>query len=91
MSLNKIGVRFLGVALAFSLTACGESETELSNEVHLSRAQAYQDQGQYKAATIEYRNAVKKSAGGEAAFVQYADMLNDLGRHDVALSFLEQV
>ena len=73
------------------LVACGGSEQEQSHMDHLSRAQVYQEQGQYKAAIIEYKNAVKKSQGDLNVFLQYASMLNRLGQHSAALNLLEQV
>lgn len=81
---------FISLSMLF-LVACGESQQEQSHLDHLSRAQVYQDQGQYKAAIIEYKNAVKKSNGDINAFLQYSMMLNGLGQHPAALSMLEQV
>ncbi|TNC82661.1 MAG: hypothetical protein C9356_01945 [Oleiphilus sp.] len=72
------------------LTGCFGDNPEESNAQHLQRAQAYQEQGQYKAAMIEYRNAVKKSGGGLESIVKYADMLNELGRNASALDLLNQ-
>tara|TARA_R110001592_G_scaffold319321_1_gene596881 strand:- start:34132 stop:36705 length:2574 start_codon:yes stop_codon:yes gene_type:complete len=73
------------------LVACGESQQEQSHFEHLTRAQVYQEQGQYKAAIIEYKNAIKKSNGDVGAFLQYASMLNRLGQYPAALNLLEQV
>jgi len=72
------------------LSACGESQDQQANANHLTRAKAYQEQGQYKAATIEYKNAVKKTKGDTTAISQYADMLNRLGHYASALGLLEQ-
>ena len=90
MVLIKIGLRFLGSMLILTLVACGSPDQEQTNARHLERATAYEDQGQYKAAIIEYRNAVKKSKGGVVAILQYAQMLNDLGHYSSALNLLEQ-
>ncbi len=91
MDLNKLGQRLLGLALVASLVACGEPEGQTDNINHISRAKAYQEQGQYKAAIIEYKNAVKKGGTSSLAAVEYADMLNRLGNHSSALGLLEQV
>ena len=85
-----MGLRLLGILVVLLLTACGESGNEKTNVMHLDRAKVYQEQGQYKAATIEYKNAVKKSDGDVAAIVQYSNMLNTLGHHSTALSLLEE-
>ena len=84
-----MGLRLLGILVVVVLSACGESKNEQTNAMHLDRARVYQEQGQYKAATIEYKNAVKKSGGDVAAIVQYSNMLNKLGHYSTALSLLE--
>jgi len=90
MGLNKVGLRLASTLFAVLLVACGEPENEQTNALHLERAKAYQEQGQYNAATIEYKNAVKKSGAEVGAITQYADMLNALGQHTSALNLLEQ-
>jgi len=90
MDLNKFGRRLLSSLLVLVLVACSGPDNEQANAMHLERAAAYQEQGQYKAAIIEYKNAVKRSKGGVKAILQYAQMMNELGRHAAALSLLEQ-
>jgi tetratricopeptide (TPR) repeat protein len=89
--LNKMSQGLVFVLFALLLSACGESQQDQSHVDHLSRAKVYQEQGQYKAAVIEYKNAVKKSKGDVSAFLSYATMLNRLGQHEAALNLLEQV
>lgn len=91
MKFSKMGKRSIAFSMVLFLAACGEPSQQESNANHLSRAAAYQDQGQYKAATIEYKNAVKKSSGEASAIVPYAVMLNKLGQYSASLSTLEQV
>jgi tetratricopeptide (TPR) repeat protein len=86
-SIKKTFVLLLSIVL---LSACGEESSEQSYVEHLERAKVYQEQGQYKAANIEYRNAVRKSNANVAAVVQFADMLITMGQHNVALDLLEQ-
>ncbi|MFT6905587.1 MAG: putative Zn-dependent protease [Oleiphilaceae bacterium] len=89
--LNKI-IRGLIVSLFIVLvSACGETDKKQSFVDHMSRAQVYQSQGQYKAAVIEYKNAVKKSQGDVDVILGYAKMLNRLGQFPAALGLLEQV
>ena len=90
MVLNKMGLRLLSTLLVMLSVACSEPDNEQTNALHLDRAKAYQEHGQYKAATIEYKNAVKKSGGEVGTIVQYAGMLNTLGHHSSALDLLEQ-
>ena len=90
MDLNKFGLRLLSSLLILTLVACSDPDQEQTNAVHLDRAAAYQEQGQYKAAIIEYKNAVKKSNGDIEVIHQYAKMLNLLGHYEAALNLLEQ-
>jgi hypothetical protein len=69
----------LSIGIAIS-AGCSEDSDDQAYQVHIDRAKAYQDQGQYNAATIEYRNALQKSAGKIDVVVDYALMLNELGR-----------
>ena len=88
---NKLLLAVLvGFGVLF-LTACGESQQDQSYTDHISRAQVYQSQGQYKAAIIEYKNAVKKSEADIDVILAYAKMLNRLGQFPAALNLLEQV
>jgi len=91
MSFNKSKLYLLVSISALLLSACSETNEQGTDFAHLERAAAYQDRGQYKAATIEYKNAVKKSGADASAAVQYADMMNDLGHYAEALNLLEQV
>ncbi len=70
-------------------TACGETTTELNAERHLERAGAYEAQGQYRAAIIEYKNALKKSQGDADMLAAYAAMLNDLGHYPSSLQLID--
>lgn len=90
MDLNKFGLRLLSSLLILAIVACSSPDNEQANARHLERAAAYQGQGQYKAAIIEYKNAVKKSKGDVKAILQYAKMLNNLGHYPNALNLLEQ-
>jgi len=90
MGLIKVGLRLLSAVIVLALVACGDPDNKQTNEVHLERAAAYQEQGQYKAAIIEYKNAVKRSKGGVEVILQYSKMLNTLGHYVAALSLLEQ-
>lgn len=84
---------FLVASSVLVLSACGNKNVEETGRIHIERAQAYQDQGQYKAAVIEYKNAVQKSEGNDeaqiSALVSYAEMLNSLSQYRSAQALLE--
>ena len=88
---NKLVLTVLVSFSVLFLTACGESQQDQSYSDHITRAEVYQSQGQYKAAIIEYKNAVKKSEGDMDVILGYAKMLNRLGQNPVALNLLEQI
>lgn len=77
--------------LAIALGGCGENTAEQTEAVHLDRAKAYQAQGQFKAATIEYRNAMKKTQNSVEAALPFTDMLQELGYVNNAMDVLEVV
>lgn len=77
--------------LVIALGGCGENAAEQSEAVHLERAKAYQTQGQFKAATIEYRNAMKKTQNSVEAALPFTDMLQELGYVSNAMDVLEAV
>ena len=88
---NKWLIGALVSFLMLFLSACGESQQDQSHSDHMLRAKVYQEQGQYKAAMIEFKNAVKKSSGDVTVILSYAKMLNRLGQYTGALGLLEQV
>lgn len=85
---NKIRL-VTAISVSLLLGACGGEDVDTEFQNHLDRAKAYQGQGQYKAAVIEYRNAVKKSQGRPEVMVQFADVMNEMGNHQGAKSYLE--
>lgn len=77
-----------------SVTGCSKEEksaTEGEVQQLLSRAQAYQLQGQYRAAVIEAKNALQKDPNNPAAHVLIAKIYSDLGDTKQALSTLEKI
>lgn len=89
MDLYRFGLRLLGSLLVLTLVACSGPDNEQTSSMHLDRATAYQAQGQYKAAIIEYKNAAKRSKNDIGVMLQYASMLNGLGHYPAALNILE--
>ena len=88
--LSKMKLFFCAL-MVFFLIGCGETEVEQTHFDHLARAEVYKEQGQFKAAFIEYKNAVQKSGGDAEVYIDYAEALIDLGQYPGALSILEQI
>ncbi len=80
-----------GIVLSVLLSACGSDTPEQTEAIHLERAKAYAAQGQYKAATIEYRNALKSTGATIDTVLPYIDMMQVLGYDQGALEQLQAV
>ncbi|MFT5579162.1 MAG: putative Zn-dependent protease, partial [Paraglaciecola psychrophila] len=81
------------LCLSLLIVSCG-SETENTAEVvqsHLERSQAYQEQGQYRAAIIEARNIIKKDRNNNLGYLRLAQMYVELGSHRAASGLLETI
>ena len=63
----------IGLFFCVLLAGCGDeaevSEDKQSVVKHIERAQAYRDEGQYRAALIEAKNAVEKSRCSNFAMI----------------------
>jgi|GEM_PF-1557330 len=74
------------------LTGCSESDNAdkdtRSAESHLTNGNNYVNQGQYRAAMLEIRNAIKK-APSATSIGALVDIYNELGQSRAALSILE--
>lgn len=96
MRLRSRALKPLVVAVSIaclSLVGCSEQEsTAKEGEVQqlLSRAHAYQLQGQYRAAVIEAKNALQKDPKSADAYVLIAKIYSDLGDSKQALALLEK-
>ena len=88
--------RLLMVAMmATMLTACGggndpEADAEKAG-LRLQRAEQYKQQGQFRAALIEARNALQSPAVADDARLMIAQIYNDLGQGKLADSELDAV
>lgn len=76
---------------AVLLSGCGDpvENTGEMAQAHLERSEAYEKQGQYKAAIIEARNVVKKDPQNPAGHIRLAHLLKDIGNARSAITVLE--
>ena len=72
-----------------ALVGCSKEESSQQAEDYLSRAQAYQAQGQYRAAMIEVTNAMNAAPGQIRYPLVLANMYIDLGAARRASALLE--
>ncbi|MFC4258487.1 tetratricopeptide repeat protein [Marinobacter lacisalsi] len=89
---NALRLLATSVASSLVLLAAGcSSSDESSSEAagHISRAETYSDQGQYRSAMLEVRNAVQKDPGNVEHVVILASIYNDIGAGEQSTELLE--
>ncbi len=75
-------------ALALILTGCNTGSSDGEASEHLSRAKVYADQGQYRSATLEIRNAIQVAPGNVEHILELARLYNEMGAHAPASDLL---
>lgn len=86
-------LRLIAASVASSLillaAGCSSSDDSGSEAAdHIARAQTYADQGQYRSAMLEVRNAVQKDSGNVGHVVILANIYNDIGAGEQATELL---
>lgn len=75
----------------FMLAACSDDKTIAAAQDHLDRSRAYEQQGQYRAAMIEARNALQIDASQAEYLAHYANLLRTIGSSAQAELLLQKV
>ena len=76
----------------FVISGCEQSnerKIELVN-IHIKQAESYIKSGQYRAATIEAKNVIRKAPRSNEGFILLASVLIELGQYKNALVVLDQ-
>src|SRR5690606_16282426 len=91
--MNKICSILIVVFSLALLTACGDNQEDRSADAkrHQQSALAYQQQGQFRAALLEARNAVQLQPDNPAAYIILAQIYNQVGAYNSTQSLLEGV
>lgn len=78
-----------------AVTGCDDTSDQQEQEVHatyyLDRVESYRQQGQYRAALIEARNALKHGSDSRAATLKLASLYRELGQIKTAQETLEKL
>ena len=63
------------------ITACGNGDSSEASEAapHIQRAETYADQGQYRSALLEVRNAIKAEPGNASHIVRLGELYMAIG------------
>lgn len=83
--------RCLLIALALFITGCSSDQesNQAAIQSHIKRSNAYQLNGQYRAAIIEARNAIKKRPSNDAGYIRLSNILLEIGNYKDASKTLE--
>lgn len=82
--------RTTALALSLALFACAGSENNPQEaQSHIERSIAYEDQGQYRAAMIEMRNAIQANPSDPSISLRYAELLMEISNVRQAIQLLE--
>lgn len=82
---------FASVALALAIAGCNETPRSEVSSNHVQRSQSYEEQGQYRAAMIEQRNAIQANPNDVAHTHRYARLLLTIGSPSSAQTLLESI
>ncbi|MFL0796116.1 MAG: tetratricopeptide repeat protein [Cellvibrionaceae bacterium] len=75
---NKISTTLL-IVFCLALFSCGDDAGQRKAADHVSRSEAYMKQGQFRAAMIEARNAIKVDSGNPANTLALAKVYSSIG------------
>jgi len=89
-ALNRTLILFVGCLFLFG---CDRSAKQKGDEAqrHLNTARAYQQQGQWRAAMIEARNAASKAEQPAEGLALLADIYMQIGANQAAAELLEKI
>lgn len=84
-------LKLLLAASVLTLAACASDDDTAREEAlrHIERSDAYADQGQFRAALIEARNAIRKAPNNPRANVNMAELLQIIGDNAGVISLLK--
>ena len=80
-----------GFTVALLMAGCNDAPGNEVSSTHVQRSQSYEEQGQYRAAMIEQRNAIQANPGDLAQTHRYARLLLTIGSPSSAQTLLESV
>lgn len=93
MALAVRAVGLVGLAATLALSGCSDDKVKGREEIAriLERADAYRQQGQYRASLIEAQNAIQRAGHDEQPQIALARTYLELGQGKLAAQALDQV
>lgn len=91
-NMNSI-VKIIVISLCVTLAACADKQEKNQQDAlrHVNSAKVYQDQGQFRAAIIEAKNAIQLMPESPDGYISLARIYNDIGAHAATQSMLSTV
>lgn len=86
INLNKF---FATTALAAAMALAGCNSQQSTAVSNLEKAEVFEEQGQFRAASIEYRNAIKADNQNLETYLAFAQMLNEVGGYQQTIDLLQ--
>jgi tetratricopeptide (TPR) repeat protein len=85
--------KIISVLLCVILAACGDKQQQNQESAlrHVGSAKVYQDQGQYRAAIIEAKNAIQLLPDAPGGYVILARIYNEIGAYSATQNMLEPI
>ncbi|WP_119395186.1 tetratricopeptide repeat protein [Salinibius halmophilus] len=80
---------FTTTALVAAITLAGCNSQQSNAVSNLEKADIFEQQGQFRAASIEYRNAIKADSQNVDTYRAFAQMLNEVGGYEQTVELLE--
>lgn len=90
--MNSIA-KIIVISLCISIAACTDKQEKNQEDArrHVSSAKVYQEQGQYRAAIIEAKNAIQLMGSSPEGYVSLAQIYNEIGAYAAAQAMLSSV
>lgn len=77
------------LSLPFIVTGCNNKPDSSEATSHISRAETYADQGQYRSALLEVRNAIQADPNNVSHIVRLAEIYESIGAYEQVSDLLE--
>lgn len=83
--------KIIVIGLVLTVAACGDKQEKSKEDAsrHVTSAKVYQEQGQYRAAMIEAKNAIQLQPESPEGLLALARVYNEIGAHSTVQDLLE--